>query len=344
MTTPTIQLDAVRAGEPEALAALCTQYGAAVLAFCDQVAAPRQGGRAAAEAFAQFRRDLCHAAEAVDVRAVLFTVTRRAAAARGFHAARFPQDAAPGCDGLETTLVARIEQAAARNDRSPLDAHIGSCGACARTMRRFPAGEQAFDRPPRAPLPPRITKQIISALLAAAPVRVLDGNAEAVRALVLQQLSAVDAPAAVPPKAAASVRTSPAAPATVEREPDPETTEPPVAPAQIMPEASATAAPVEESHVTPRAFAPKSRVATAQRRARLTEALNATRQRVVGSLRGSAERRRDPRPAVKGRGRMERIRGTRVTPGTDWGAELVAIGLFIAVAGAVALVTFLAAS
>ena len=57
----------VRDGDPDAVAALVQRRGAAVLAYCDEVAAPGEAVDAAAEAFGSFRASV---ADADDVRSV----------------------------------------------------------------------------------------------------------------------------------------------------------------------------------------------------------------------------------------------------------------------------------
>src|SRR3954467_7102592 len=81
----------IRDGERAALTALVERRGAAVLAYCDHLAAPDRALEAAGEAFAAFRRDVRTAEDPIslDPEALLRRATRRAAAARA------PRPAAP---------------------------------------------------------------------------------------------------------------------------------------------------------------------------------------------------------------------------------------------------------
>src|SRR5436189_6243713 len=74
----------VRDGDRAALAALVERRGAAVLAYCDHLAAPGRALEAAGEAFAGFRRDVREAEDPVglDPEALLLSATRRAASSR----------------------------------------------------------------------------------------------------------------------------------------------------------------------------------------------------------------------------------------------------------------------
>src|SRR2546423_15579462 len=74
----------VRDGDRAALATLVERRGAAVLAFCDHLAAPGRALEAAGEAFAEFRRDVRAAEDprTLDPELLLLNATRRAAATR----------------------------------------------------------------------------------------------------------------------------------------------------------------------------------------------------------------------------------------------------------------------
>src|SRR3954454_1357902 len=83
VSTAPVTAARVRDGEPAALGALVARRGAAVLAYCDAVAAAGAAVDAAAEAFARFRGEVVAAPEprALDPEAVLLRETRQVAAA-----------------------------------------------------------------------------------------------------------------------------------------------------------------------------------------------------------------------------------------------------------------------
>ncbi len=363
--------DAVRDGEPQALAALCVERGSSVLGFCEQVAAPRQAALAAADAFALLRRDLVAASGApgLDLNPLLQSATRRAAAERGVHAAA-PHNVPHGCAGLEPTLVAWLEQPVNREDRRQLDDHIAHCRACTVAMRRLEAGQRAFERPPRARLPLRIAEQIIAALVDAAPVRAAGGDADAVRTQALQHArdllgeSTGPAPAAPAPDAAAAAAADPATSLNVAGAHDAQITPAPEPPAAALPIFTSGPAPAEEASrsvpdappAAPRRSARSSADgaprSSGQRRAParvaptlsalIADARAAVRYRILGPAPGSTER---PRGRLSG-GRRRAGTGGRngsAAP-VDSRSELAAIGLFATVAVTVALVTFLLAS
>src|SRR5213592_4994079 len=82
--TAAVTAQGIRDGDRVALGALVARRGAAVLAYCERVAAPGRALEAAGEAFARFRREVVAAPEprALDPEALLLRGTRRAAAAR----------------------------------------------------------------------------------------------------------------------------------------------------------------------------------------------------------------------------------------------------------------------
>ncbi|HEV2777077.1 MAG TPA: hypothetical protein VGV90_15920 [Solirubrobacteraceae bacterium] len=129
------------------------------------------------------------------------------------------------------------------DQRAQLESHLDHCAAHARAMQRLEAGQRAYDRPPKIPLPPRIAEQIIAALVTAAPVKALGGDADAVRARALQHLEVVSAPtpapARVPPAAAAQA--TPSAPAAA----------PPAAAARPGPFAPGDVAPAPATQAAP---------------------------------------------------------------------------------------------
>src|SRR5881409_3500165 len=83
--TAAVTAKGIRDGDRAALGALVARRGAAVLAYCDRVAAPGRALEAAGEAFARFRREVVAASEprALDPEALLLSGTRRGAAPRG---------------------------------------------------------------------------------------------------------------------------------------------------------------------------------------------------------------------------------------------------------------------
>ncbi|HEV2777134.1 MAG TPA: hypothetical protein VGV90_16205, partial [Solirubrobacteraceae bacterium] len=169
----------IRSGEPEALAGLCKRRGGAVLVYSEHVA-PGQAGHAAADAFAQFRARVATADESsLDAESILLSATRHAAAARGASSRR-------GADGYSecpaaALLVGWIEDTLPAAEREHFEQHVVSCSACVDAVARFEAAERAYEHPPEAPLPASIARQIVGALVAAAPVTALDGDVAAVR-------------------------------------------------------------------------------------------------------------------------------------------------------------------
>lgn len=363
--------DAVRDGEPQALAALCTERGAPVLAYCEHVAAPRQAAPAAADAFALMRSVLVAAAatDQLDVHALLHKATRRAAAARGVHAAA-PHNAPEGCPGLEPTLVAWLEQPA-DEDRKQLDDHVARCRACSVAMRRLEAAQRAFERPPRARLPLHVAEQIITDLVAGAPVKAAGGDADTVRAQALQHVRDMLGEPPAPSQAAPARAPAPDEAASPRLELPPVAAAQDAAPAQAASAApwpifSATSRPpadaVPDDVASPAAEPSDSEApsgddaprASGPRRAppRVSPTLSslvgdicaAVRYRVLGPGPGATERPRQRLPIARRRGAPAAGRRGFAETVNSRGAELGAIGLFATVAIAVALMTFLLAS
>lgn len=199
----------IRDGDPRALAALCERRGAAVLAYCEQVAARDQAADAAADAFARLRASVMALGEArsVDGDVLLLHVVRSAAGWRGSNAvaAREGRPVSESCAALEFELVAYVENSLSRAAREGVDDHLAQCRFCAAALRRLEAGERAYERPPRAPLPAGVAEELLRALVVAAPVRACGSNAAAVEREALRLLTGDRAHAverAEPPRAA----------------------------------------------------------------------------------------------------------------------------------------------
>lgn len=203
----------IRDGEPLALAALCQRKGGAVFGYCEHVAHPGYAIEAAADAFADFRVAIDAAGEPSDreAEALLRHSTRRAAARRGVNAmaASAAGSGGKGCGGQEIKLVRYVEGGLAPAVGKVFADHVARCRSCAMAMRRLEAGERALERPPRAPLPPRVAAEILEAMVIAAPMRACGRNAavayqEAMR--ILTDNGAVrddQPPPPLPPAAAA---------------------------------------------------------------------------------------------------------------------------------------------
>ena len=193
----------IRSGDPSALAGLCARRGAAVLVYSEHVAARGEAPHAAADAFARFRAMVAATNDpALDAETLLFSATRHAAAARGLRTLAdeiLEQD--PECPD-DTLLVQWIEETLPRAESERIELHVPSCSVCVDAMTRFEAAERAYEHPPSAPLPPTIARMILDALVAAAPVTALNGDAAAVREAAAQLTSAKLAPDAAPARAA----------------------------------------------------------------------------------------------------------------------------------------------
>lgn len=180
----------VRDGEPVALAALCNRWARPVFAYCEHVASSGQGVVAASRALGQFRAAGAglYGAAPRDAEAILRRITRRAAIA----CEATPAAASDGrheedrCPGRGAELVARVEDALSPAALRMLDEHVAECDACCALRRRLEAGERAFKRPPRVPLPAAVVEEVVLALVYAAPLRPHTAEPNAVRADVLR--------------------------------------------------------------------------------------------------------------------------------------------------------------
>jgi hypothetical protein len=333
-TDAAITVRAIRDGEPEALAALCAKRGAPVLAYCEHVAAPRQAGKAAANAFAQLRATIVAASETpspiIDLEAELLASTRRAAAGLGIHAIAPAANGtvdpdAVECAGLETKLVAQIERPRSDEERQEHAEHIARCPACARAMERLESGQRAFDKPPRAPLPPRIAEQLLSALVQAAPVVALGGDAEAVREQAWQRLGNGAAASTNGSRNGSSHAISPV---SIAAQPAP------LAGGWDAEEPIAPRAPTRASSRRP---VPAPAEASSLG-ALVSDAFAVTRHRMLGPRAGSVERPRHQSRILRARGSLA------LRPADRRRVEFAAVGIFVAVAALVTVVTFMMTS
>jgi hypothetical protein len=199
-------LTRLRDGDPQALAAVCERRGGAVYAYCSYVAGDGLAIEAAAAAFADFRLAVRAASNLTEAEldALLREKTRRAAARRGINvvASRAEPRRATACDGQEIRLVRYAENSLAPEVRKVFAEHVASCRPCTEALVRLQAGERALERAPRAPLPLRVTDEILMAMALAAPVRAWGGDPVLVHREALRLLTRdVDpAPAPVAPK------------------------------------------------------------------------------------------------------------------------------------------------
>ena len=230
----------IGAGDPVELASLCKQRGGAVFAYCEQVASPGQTIIAAADAFAHFRVTVVGQPDlgAAEADAILHSMTRRAAAWLGVNAvaARDGQADADICAGRDMELVDHIENVLTEAENEELAQHVEDCRICTAALRRLEAGERAYERPPRAALPERVSRELVRALVLAAPVQALGGDSAAVRDETLRVL--MDRPAPAPP-----IELEPEPAPELEPEPEPEPIaelapepEPPVVEPELEPE------------------------------------------------------------------------------------------------------------
>ncbi len=168
----------LRAGDPATCEALCERRGAAVLAYCEHVAAPAVAIAAAAEGFARFRATVIAtpASADVDPDLLLLSATRHAAAEHAPQPARARIAAQLGaghrkpqaCALVPELLAARAEGLLSEADRLRLDRHVRSCRSCEEAEHRFDAAEAAYRNPPDAPPDATASAAIVSALTAAA--------------------------------------------------------------------------------------------------------------------------------------------------------------------------------
>lgn len=208
----------LRSGDPDALAALCDRRGAAVFAYCQQAAGPEAAAEAAAEAFAQFRRVIQPKGALADKGAadvLLRSAARRCALVlAGEASAEREADAAgavaEGCGVQGAALVVYVEDALAPAERDVVAGHVRKCEFCAATLRRLEDAEAGFNVKPGTALPVAVAREILTALVHAAPVNAHGGDATAVRDEALRLLTG-DAAAPAPP--------APPAPAPVSSQP-----------------------------------------------------------------------------------------------------------------------------
>lgn len=204
-----VTAEAIRDGEPAALARLCIGRGGAVLAYAEHVA-PGKAGVVAAAALAEFRARIATGGRVRDPGALLLGATRRAAAAR-------TDDAGDG-EGPEGSsdcitgdlLEGWMEETLAPAQRTSFEEHVADCRACFAKIARFEAAERAYQNPPQAALPADVARLIVRALVAAAPVTACGGDAAEARAAAQRLVSAK------------RTRTPVERPAVVTRAPEPE--------------------------------------------------------------------------------------------------------------------------
>ena len=181
----------LRDGEPDALAALCQRRGPAVFAYCAQVAGREHAVAATGDAFARFRAAVVAPRELSpsEAEALLRTVTRRAATARGVDPGeRVPEPSADRCGTREHWLLSYVEDEFTDEERVQIAAHISSCAACRHVLHRIREGEQAYDEPPSQSLPLRVADAAVGGLVRASPVRAYAGDAHRVRETALRLL------------------------------------------------------------------------------------------------------------------------------------------------------------
>jgi hypothetical protein len=171
--------DGVRAGAPDALAALVARRGAAVLAYAREVCEPAAARLAAAEALARFRAAVVASGDAADLEPerLLLSATRHASAAH----ARPPADAGgarrmlgrgqtEACAQMPSLIVARAENLLGSADLDRLGRHIDRCASCRATEAAFRRAERAYVATTHAPLDAPTAALFVAALTDAAPV------------------------------------------------------------------------------------------------------------------------------------------------------------------------------
>jgi len=194
----------LRSGEPAALAALCDRRGAAVFAYCERAAGPEAAVVAAAEAFAQFRRAIMPAGALPGkdhAETLLRSATRRCALVHAEAASagrREGNEDTDECDGQEAAILVYVEGGLAPAEREVVAGHVAQCGTCAAVLRRLQDAEAAFDVKPGTLLPVPIAREILTALVRAAPVTAHGGDESAVRDEALRLLIDVSSPQPAP--------------------------------------------------------------------------------------------------------------------------------------------------
>jgi hypothetical protein len=172
--------DGVRAGDPDALAALCERRGAPVLAYCREVCAPEDAPLAAAEALARFRAAVWASGDAVDLdpERLLLSATRHSAASK----AQIPADTGPTrrmlgrgqtdtCARMPALIVARAENLLGSADLDRLSRHLDRCATCRATEAAFRRAERAYVATTHAPLDSATSALFLAALTEAAPMQ-----------------------------------------------------------------------------------------------------------------------------------------------------------------------------
>ena len=194
----------LRSGDPAALAALCDRRGAAVFAYCQLAAGSDGAATVAAAAFAEFRRaiqppgTLTRGGEA---ERLLRAVSRRAALEhiRGVSAGHRGSSVRAPCDVADHEIVAYLDRTLAPADHDVVAAHVGGCGSCTVLLERLKDAEPAFGVAPGTPLPVPVAREILTALVAAAPVGPDDGSQTAVHDEALRLLTGEHGPPTADP-------------------------------------------------------------------------------------------------------------------------------------------------
>ncbi len=218
----------LRAGDPGALAALCDRRGAAILAYCQDATGRDDAAAVAAEAFAEFRTAILPSGtlrSKGQAETLLRGVTRRAALVHADERADGEPPAPGGCDGREAEILAYVENSLSPADREVVVAHVGHCRSCAAVLERLESAEQAFKLKHGSPLPRSVAREILTAMVRAAPVSAHEGDADAVIDEALRLLTGDDASPDPEPEAGlepSELRTG----AEPEPEPEPELAEP----------------------------------------------------------------------------------------------------------------------
>jgi len=205
----------LRSGEPAALAALCDRRGAAVFAYCERAAGPEAAVAAAADAFAQFRRAIMPAGALTGkdhADTLLRSATRRCALVHAEAASAGRREGNEGtdeCDGQEAALLVYVEDAFAPAEREVVATHVAKCGTCAARLQRLQDAEAAFNVKPGTPLPVPVVREILTALVQAAPVAAHGGDESAVRDEALRLLAERASPGPAPPEIPPEPSTTP---------------------------------------------------------------------------------------------------------------------------------------
>jgi hypothetical protein len=173
--------EGVRAGAPEALAALVERRGAGVLAYAREVCEPAAAQLAAAEALARFRAAVVASGDAADLdpERLLLSATRHASAAH----ARPPVETGGArrmlgrgptetCAQMPALIVARAENLLGNADLDRLGRHVDRCASCRATEAAFRRAERAYVATAHAPLDAATTALFVAALTDAAPMAV----------------------------------------------------------------------------------------------------------------------------------------------------------------------------